>query len=292
MPAHCSRRSRIGKAPQVFHTLLYGDIRRLAPVNTAVYGGCRRERSMTDQLSATDWLDQGLRTLAKSGFTALKAEPLAKAMGVSRGSFYWHFADIGAYHAAILRHWRDVAAEQIIKAGLRKTKIPCCSCCAGPSAANRRWRTPSAPGPRSIRWRGAPMPEDRSVISADIGEMPVKAAARHPHCPGQRLGFQRREAAFGQRPKALIEPVFCGELIGHVLPCDNPPYTAVESASVSVIPHHTVMYGRSWTEPCRCATCCCNVRGSLRSRWPSFMVCWAKPGYSRAPPSSRRGCAT
>jgi AcrR family transcriptional regulator len=69
---------------------------------------------MADQLSAKDWLDQGLRTLAESGFTALKAEPLAKAMGVSRGSFYWHFADIGAYHAAILGHWREVAAEQII----------------------------------------------------------------------------------------------------------------------------------------------------------------------------------
>jgi AcrR family transcriptional regulator len=72
---------------------------------------------MTDQLSAKDWLDQGLKVLAERGFTALKAEPLAKAMGVSRGSFYWHFADIGAFHAAILKHWREVAAEQII-AGL------------------------------------------------------------------------------------------------------------------------------------------------------------------------------
>jgi AcrR family transcriptional regulator len=69
---------------------------------------------MGDQLSAKDWLDQGLRTLAKHGFTALKAEPLAKAMGVSRGSFYWHFADIGAFHIAILEHWRDIAAERII----------------------------------------------------------------------------------------------------------------------------------------------------------------------------------
>jgi AcrR family transcriptional regulator len=69
---------------------------------------------MTDQLSARDWLDQGLKVLARSGFTALKAEPLAKAMGVSRGSFYWHFADIGAFHAAILTHWREVAAEAII----------------------------------------------------------------------------------------------------------------------------------------------------------------------------------
>ncbi|BBB95320.1 MULTISPECIES: TetR/AcrR family transcriptional regulator [Bradyrhizobium] len=69
---------------------------------------------MTEQLSVKDWLDQGLKTLARRGFTALKAEPLAKAMGVSRGSFYWHFADIGAYRAAILTHWREVAAEQVI----------------------------------------------------------------------------------------------------------------------------------------------------------------------------------
>ena len=69
---------------------------------------------MRDQLSAQDWLDQGLKTLAKSGFTALKAEPLAKTMGVSRGSFYWHFADIAAYHAEILKAWREIAAEQII----------------------------------------------------------------------------------------------------------------------------------------------------------------------------------
>jgi AcrR family transcriptional regulator len=69
---------------------------------------------MTDQLSAKDWLDQGLKVLATDGFTALKAERLAKALGVSRGSFYWHFADVGAFHAAILGHWRNVAAEQII----------------------------------------------------------------------------------------------------------------------------------------------------------------------------------
>jgi AcrR family transcriptional regulator len=69
---------------------------------------------MTDQLSAKDWLDQGLKVLAAKGFTALKAEPLAKAMGVSRGSFYWHFADIAAFHAEILKYWREVAAERII----------------------------------------------------------------------------------------------------------------------------------------------------------------------------------
>ncbi|CCE00806.1 TetR/AcrR family transcriptional regulator [Bradyrhizobium sp. STM 3809] len=69
---------------------------------------------MSEQLSAKDWLDQGLRILASRGFTALKAEPMAKAMGVSRGSFYWHFADVAAFHAELLKHWREIAAERII----------------------------------------------------------------------------------------------------------------------------------------------------------------------------------
>ena len=73
-----------------------------------------KNSAQSDQLSATDWLDQGLKTLSESGFTALKAEPLAKAMGVSRGSFYWHFADVGAFHSALLKRWREVATEQII----------------------------------------------------------------------------------------------------------------------------------------------------------------------------------
>ncbi len=69
---------------------------------------------MTDQLSATDWLDEGLKTLASSGFTALKADPLAKQLGVSRGSFYWHFRDVDAFHTALLARWRDIATERII----------------------------------------------------------------------------------------------------------------------------------------------------------------------------------
>jgi AcrR family transcriptional regulator len=69
---------------------------------------------MTEQLSADDWIKEGLKALAKNGFTALKADPLARALGVSRGSFYWHFADLGAFHAAILKRWREIAAEQII----------------------------------------------------------------------------------------------------------------------------------------------------------------------------------
>ncbi len=69
---------------------------------------------MADQLSADDWVARGLQALAKDGFTGLKAEPLAKTMGVSRGSFYWHFTDLAAFHDAVLKRWREIAAERII----------------------------------------------------------------------------------------------------------------------------------------------------------------------------------
>ena len=71
-------------------------------------------RRMAKRMTAQDWIDFALTTLAREGFAALKADVLARKLGVSRGSFYWHFADVEAFHAAILKHWREVAAERII----------------------------------------------------------------------------------------------------------------------------------------------------------------------------------
>jgi AcrR family transcriptional regulator len=69
---------------------------------------------MAERLSAKDWVDAGLRALAAEGVAALTANGLAAALGVSRGSFYWHFADIGAFEKAVLARWREVAAEAVI----------------------------------------------------------------------------------------------------------------------------------------------------------------------------------
>src|SRR5260370_38358941 len=68
-----------------------------------------------DRLGPAEWVKAGLKALAKSGFSALKADTLANRLGVSRGSFYWHFADVAAFHAALLRRWRETALENIIE---------------------------------------------------------------------------------------------------------------------------------------------------------------------------------
>jgi AcrR family transcriptional regulator len=69
---------------------------------------------MTGRLTAQDWIDFGLKTLAREGADALKADVLARKLGVSRGSFYWHFAELGAFHASVIAHWRQMATEAII----------------------------------------------------------------------------------------------------------------------------------------------------------------------------------
>ena len=58
-----------------------------------------------ENLSSSDWLNHGLEALAVEGASALKADRLAKSLGVSRGSFYWHFENIAAYRIAVLDLW-------------------------------------------------------------------------------------------------------------------------------------------------------------------------------------------
>jgi AcrR family transcriptional regulator len=69
---------------------------------------------MTGRLTAQDWIDFALKVLAREGFDALKADVLARRLGVSRGSFYWHFAGLGEFHARVIGHWRQMATEAII----------------------------------------------------------------------------------------------------------------------------------------------------------------------------------
>ncbi len=57
------------------------------------------------------------------GFDALKADVLARKLGVSRGSFYWHFNDLGAFHVRVIEHWRQTATEAII-ADLEQHALP------------------------------------------------------------------------------------------------------------------------------------------------------------------------
>ncbi len=58
------------------------------------------------------WIEQGLRALAAGGPDAVRIEPLAQALGVTRGGFYWHFQNRGALLAEMLDTWERVTTEE------------------------------------------------------------------------------------------------------------------------------------------------------------------------------------
>lgn len=64
--------------------------------------------TLRNHLRRRDWTDLGLEVLEHEGFTAITAQSLARRLGVSRGSFYWHFSDIGDFEAALIARWREI----------------------------------------------------------------------------------------------------------------------------------------------------------------------------------------
>lgn len=68
------------------------------------------------RLSQTDWIAAGFRALTTKGPQALKAEPLARDLGTTKGSFYWHFKDVPAFQEQMLSNWEEKATQDIIVA--------------------------------------------------------------------------------------------------------------------------------------------------------------------------------
>ncbi|HEY4094560.1 MAG TPA: TetR/AcrR family transcriptional regulator [Baekduia sp.] len=61
------------------------------------------------------WIDAGLRALAAGGPDAVRIEPLAQTLGVTRGGFYWHFADRGALLDEMLDAWEQQSLVTVIE---------------------------------------------------------------------------------------------------------------------------------------------------------------------------------
>jgi len=70
------------------------------------------------------WVAAGLEALRKGGVAGVRVERLAEDIGLTKGSFYWHFRDRGELLAALLEFWAREMTEaefervQAVKGGL------------------------------------------------------------------------------------------------------------------------------------------------------------------------------
>jgi AcrR family transcriptional regulator len=69
-----------------------------------------------ESLTADDWTRAALVALARGGVGAVAVEPLAKHLGTTKGSFYWHFADRESLIAAVLALWEERDTDLVIAA--------------------------------------------------------------------------------------------------------------------------------------------------------------------------------
>src|SRR5438105_13193304 len=65
-------------------------------------------------LSAEQWAEAALDAMSLGGLEAVAVEPLAKALGITKGSFYWHFKNRDALIRAALEIWEKHETVDII----------------------------------------------------------------------------------------------------------------------------------------------------------------------------------
>jgi AcrR family transcriptional regulator len=66
------------------------------------------------RLSAANWEEATLTVLAEGGVGAVGVESLARRLGVTKGSFYWHFATREDLLQAALERWERIGEQEVL----------------------------------------------------------------------------------------------------------------------------------------------------------------------------------
>jgi AcrR family transcriptional regulator len=66
-------------------------------------------------LTASDWAEAALQLIAEKGLRALTVSALATRLGVTKGSFYWHFHGRSELLRVALARWEQRATTEAIK---------------------------------------------------------------------------------------------------------------------------------------------------------------------------------
>jgi AcrR family transcriptional regulator len=137
------------------------------------------------RLSVDDWVQEGFRVLAEDGVKALTLGHLCSRLGVTKGSFYWHFNDMTAYRTALIDTWavvrdRDRSFDDLVSEPPRQRLSRMMTALVGP----RHWMLE-----RAMReWA-----RSESTVSAAVraSDQKVVAAVRQAFLDD---GFDREQA--------------------------------------------------------------------------------------------------
>lgn len=69
---------------------------------------------MEQRLLNQNWVDAGLRALEEEGPDGLRIMKIARTLGVTKGSFYWHFSNQDAFEQALVEEWERRHTLQVV----------------------------------------------------------------------------------------------------------------------------------------------------------------------------------
>lgn len=85
-------------------------------------------KPIASRLSKEAWLEKALTLLAAEGPSRIRIENIAQALGVTKGSFYHHFADRGDFVRCLIQYWdekytREVTAKPELQQGTAQERL-------------------------------------------------------------------------------------------------------------------------------------------------------------------------
>ena len=79
-----------------------------------VWDGCHGSGMAQQRRSKNEWVHGAFAALCDGGIDVVRVEPLARSLGVTKGSFYHHFENRRALHLAMLAEWERLGTSMII----------------------------------------------------------------------------------------------------------------------------------------------------------------------------------
>ncbi len=83
-------------------------------VESASMPTAEKQRKTTESLTRDDWISGAWDMLGENGLDGVRVEPLARRLGVTKGSFYWHFKDRQQLMDALLDRWFSIWDDQML----------------------------------------------------------------------------------------------------------------------------------------------------------------------------------
>ena len=75
----------------------------------------RLKNKSSKRLNREEWLSRALEILSGEGKAKLRIDLLTKSLGVTKGSFYWHFRDRADFVKSLAEYWAKYSTDQVIE---------------------------------------------------------------------------------------------------------------------------------------------------------------------------------